>query len=346
MAAAKVVGPMVGWGYGPSLLCASGVIVAYCILGGQISVMKTDALQLGVMLGGIGACIVALYARTGLPEGGLHVALVNVDFPISRFWYFMIVIGSGFVVGPDVYGRLFTARSPGAARRGALASGLALLVVSAAVVSIGVWARHFGKPPEGTGVLPWILKNELPVGLGGFLSLALLSAIISSADTCLMSAASTAEHDLLGGSRVGRTRLIAAGIGVVSLVIAGVEQDIISTMLLAYSLFNCGVIPPVAVAVLRGRVGASAVAGWSRPSFSAAPWVSRANSVTATTSPCLAWASPSFSALSLCGRAHLGDLRWICRVWDRRPRRSIIKNNDRRGRRSHTSGLGSRARCV
>jgi len=65
-----------------------------------------------------------------------------------------------------------------------------------------------------------------------------------------MSAAAIAEHDLLMGSKVWRTRVIILSLGLVSMTIAGLEADIISTLLLAYSLFNCGVIPPVLMAIL------------------------------------------------------------------------------------------------
>lgn len=250
VAAAKILGPMTGWSYNAALALAAAVIAIYCILGGQASVMKTDALQLALMLASIFLCAAFLWARTGPPPEGLSLALLNPQFPPSSLWYFMIVVGSGFLVGPDVFARLFTARSGRAARGGAVSAGLALALVSAAIVSIGLWARHFAQVPEGQSALPYVLAHSLPPWLGGLLSLGLLSAIVSSADTCLMSAASTAEHDLLGASRVGRMRWIVAAMALASALVAGLRRDIIDNMLLAYSLFNCGVIPPIALAAI------------------------------------------------------------------------------------------------
>ena len=249
VAAAKIISALTGWNYSFSLAVSGACIIAYCLLGGQVSVLKTDAVQLVLMLSGLAVTLWVLYGRTGLPETGIQ-QLLGGSLGINRFWYFLVVVGSGFIIGPDIFSRLLTSRDSGSARRSAFLSGSLLLLVSAGIVAIGLWARIYSSLPEGVSVLPWILEHELSAGMGSLLSLGLLSAIISSSDTCLISAAAIAEHDLLLGSKVWRTRLIILSLGVAALVIAGLEADIINTLLLAYSLFNCGVIPPVLAAIL------------------------------------------------------------------------------------------------
>jgi len=250
VAAAKIVSFITGWDYSSALGISVSCIIAYCLLGGQLSVLKTDAIQLGLMLAGLAVTLWVLFSRTGLPETGFQFQLFNDSFGINRFWYFLIVVGSGFIIGPDIFSRLFIARDSRAARQSAFMSGGLLLLVSAGIVSIGVWARYYAVIPEGASVLTWILEHEVPTWLGALLSFGLLSTIVSSSDTCLMSAATITEHDLLMGCKVWRTRVIILTLGMGSLVIAGLEADIINILLLAYSLFNCGVIPPVLAAVL------------------------------------------------------------------------------------------------
>ena len=250
VASARIISSITGWEYSLALGVSGSCIIAYCLLGGQLSVLKTDAIQLFLMLAGLAVTLWVLFGRTGLPEAGIQLQLLNDSFGIDRFWYFLLVVGAGFIIGPDIFSRLFTARDSGAARRSAFMAGSLLLLVSAGIVAIGIWARYYVAIPEGSSVLPWILEHEVPVWLGALLSFGLVSAIVSSSDTCLMSAAAIAEHDLLMGSKVWRTRVIILSLGLLSMVIAGLEADIISTLLLAYSLFNCGVIPPVLMAVL------------------------------------------------------------------------------------------------
>ncbi|MFH1965135.1 MAG: sodium:solute symporter family protein [Acidobacteriota bacterium] len=250
VAAAKIVASITSWEYSLALGVSGACITAYCLLGGQLSVLKTDAIQLCLMLAGLAVTLWVLFGRTGLPDAGIQLQLLNDSFGIDRFWYFLLVVGSGFIIGPDIFSRLFTARDSGTARWSAFMAGSLLLLVSAGIVAIGIWARYYVAIPEGLSVLPWILEHEVPAWLGALLSFGLLSAIVSSSDTCLISAAAIAEHDLLMGSKVWRTRVIILSLGLMSVIIAGLEADIIGTLLLAYSLFNCGVIPPVLTAVL------------------------------------------------------------------------------------------------
>jgi SSS family solute:Na+ symporter len=253
VAAAKIVSAIGEVDYTTGLILSATFITAYCTLGGQASVLKTDFLQLIIMICGIGLTLYFLFSRTGYPESGIEISLVNENFPALNVSYFLIVVGSGFLVGPDVFGRLFTAKSGRDASIASIWSGIALAVVSVGIVMIGIWARTFIIVPEGQDVLPYILTNNLPEWFGFALSLGLLSAIISSADTCLITASSTLEHDIINKEQVFGTRVFTVVLGLVSAMIAWYKADIIGTLILAYSIFNCGAIPPVAVGILAGK---------------------------------------------------------------------------------------------
>jgi len=249
VAASKIVVSLSGWNYPVALALGASCIILYSILGGQISVLKTDSIQLVILLAGLSLTLWILYFSSGVPTGDMDIGFLNESFGMRSFWYFLLVVGSGFVIGPDILSRLFSARDERAAGLSAIFSGSLLMAISCGIVFIGLWGRQFVDLPAGTSILPWILEHKVPFWLGTLLSFGLLSAIISSSDTCLMSAAAIFEHDLLGGTRVWSTRLIILALGVGAAFIAGLEGDIIGTLLLAYSLFNCGVIPPVLVAV-------------------------------------------------------------------------------------------------
>lgn len=250
VAAAEIVSQISGWSYHTSLVVAGTFVTVYCVLGGQASVMKTDFIQVILMALGIGMTLFFLYNSTGLPEQGIDFSLLNDSFGFSKWTYFMLIVGTGFLVGPDVFSRLFTAKGPAESRFGALASGVMLFVVSISIVLIGIWAKNFIQVPEGQKVLIYILSYSLPKWLGFLLLFGILSAIVSSADTCLITASTTFEHDILCNTKVLRARVLTLILGIIAIAVVWKNKDIIKILLFSYSVFNSGVIPPLLFSIL------------------------------------------------------------------------------------------------
>ena len=250
VAAAEIVSQISGWSYTTSLLVAGSFVTIYCVLGGQSSVMKTDFLQVILMVLGIGLTLVFLFGTTGMPLNGIDFSLFNKEFGFSRWVYFMLIVGTGFLVGPDVFSRIFTAKGGAQARSGALWSGILLFVFSLSIVLIGVWAKSFIEVPPGQKVLIYILSNKLPGWLGFLLLFGILSAITSSADTCLITAATTFEHDILCNTKVFRARMITLILGFIAIAVVWKNKDIITILLFSYGVFNSGVIPPLLFSIL------------------------------------------------------------------------------------------------
>ena len=250
VAAAEIVSQISGWSYHTSLIVAGLFVTVYCVLGGQASVMKTDFLQVILMALGLGLTLYFLFNSTGMPKGGIDLSLLNKDFGISKWGYFMLIVGSGFLVGPDVFSRIFTAKSPSAARKGVFIAAVLLFVASIAIVMIGVWAKNFVEVPVGQKVLLYILSSNLPDWLGFLLLFGILSAIISSADTCLITASTTFEHDIVCGTNVFRTRFLTLLLGFIAIAVVWKSKDIIQILLFSYSIFNSGVIPPLLLSIL------------------------------------------------------------------------------------------------
>ena len=93
------------------------VFVVYTIVGGQYAVIRTDTLQIGIIFVGIfGGLAVVLSHLGGL--GGLKSSLSpeQFAFPLSSQFggkeliSFLLLVGLTYVVGPDMYSRLFCAK--------------------------------------------------------------------------------------------------------------------------------------------------------------------------------------------------------------------------------------------
>lgn len=251
VAAARVTTALSGMDPATALTACAVVITAYTVLGGQHSILKSDAVQYAVVFAGL---LLALYFAAGASPVSLRdvpMQFTNEAFPLSRWSYFMLIVGGSYVVCPMLFGRLFSARSDTEARRGAFFSVGAIAVSAVIIVCIGLYAQ--GVAPAGTApdaILTEIIPAVMPAWASTVLLFALLSTIISSADSCLITAATVLEHDVLGGVSVGRCRLAMIGVGLAALVIAKTGGSILSLLLAANDIYVCGVVAPMFVAIL------------------------------------------------------------------------------------------------
>lgn len=251
LAAARVTTSLSGMGSTSALIACAVVITGYTVLGGQHSILKSDAVQYAMVFAGL---ILALYFTASASPTSLHdipLQFTNEAFPLSRWSYFMLIMGGSYVVCPMLFGRLLSARNEREARHGAFLSVGAIAVAAVIIVCIGLYAR--GIAPAGTdpdSILTKAIPSIMPTWAGTVLLFALLSTIISSADSCLLTAATVFEHDILGGKNVARCRLAMVGIGIGALIIAKSGGSILSLLLAANDIYVCGVVAPMFVAIL------------------------------------------------------------------------------------------------
>ncbi len=252
--------------FGPSseafMIASAAVFVLYTALGGQRSIVKTDALQLLILLFGLIVVAGRAFQLAG-PE-----ILAGTSFPTSeaRGWTevvsLVLVVGSAYLVGPDIYSRLFSAKDPKTARRSALAAALVLLPLAFVITGLGISARILfpGIGPEEA--LPVLMAETLsPLG-EGMVAAALLSALMSSADTTLLTATSIFALDLYKARRPEASeremmRVSRGGtvlIGGLALLSALRHPEIIASLLSAYTVFAGGLIVPLLAGFWRERL--------------------------------------------------------------------------------------------
>jgi len=251
IAAAKAATALSGMDYSTALMACAAAITAYTLLGGQNSIMKSDVVQYGLVAGGLGLALYYTAMASPVSLGSVDLQWTNEAFPLSKWSYFMLIVGGSYVVCPMLFGRLFSARSERHAKRGALLGSGGIALSAVAIVCIGLLAR--GLAPVGTdadSILTRIVPSVMPAWAGTALLFALLSAIVSSADSCLITAGTVLEHDLIGGKSTGRCRLLMLGIGLGALVVAKSGSGILSLLLAANDIYVCGVVAPMFVAIL------------------------------------------------------------------------------------------------
>lgn len=271
IAAARLLSSISSLDFSSLLTVVAAVFILYTFWGGQLSVIRTDSWQLALFLGGLLTCfaVVAL-ADQGAPLSGFAAApSEHLRFPISEQfgWYdlmifYPLVVGLPYLVGPDIYSRVFCARDDVVARRSVLFAAAAVIPISffLALLGILIRAQYPNLAPEAA--LPTALGELVPVGLTGLIAAGFLAAIMSSADTTLISASTILSLNVAGACKpmsrprqLVLTKVALIGVGLAAWLIAGFQQEIIASLLLGYTVFVGGVVFPTLASLYRGRLG-------------------------------------------------------------------------------------------
>jgi SSS family solute:Na+ symporter len=236
------------------------VFVAYTVIGGQLSVIRTDLYQAIIIYLGIFIGLALFLPQVGGLDG-LRLSLPQsyFSFPVSSqfgwkaFLSLLILVGATYVVGPDMYTRLFCAKNEKTAQRATFLSAFSFIPFAFAIVLIGMGARVLYPEISPEQAFPQVISGALSPWLGGVVLAALVAAFMSSADTCLLSQSVILTQDIikwfhpsLGEKKtILLTRLNIIILGLLALGLAMILKGVISSLLFAYTIFTCGLVVPV-----------------------------------------------------------------------------------------------------
>jgi len=249
------IGSLVLW-----MIIFTIVFITYAVLGGQFSIIRTDVFQSAILFVGIFVALALVFVNVGgLSELEASLPPTYFAFPVSAEFdwkmllSFLILVGATYVVGPDIYTRLFCAKDERTAQRSALLSAFLFIPLAFAIVLIGMSASvlYPGISPEQA--FPQVINGILSPALSGLILAALVAALMSSADTCLLSQSVILTQDILKrfhpslgeAKTVLLTRLSVVILGLIALGLALAVKGVISSLLFAYTIFTCGLVVPV-----------------------------------------------------------------------------------------------------
>lgn len=263
-----------------ALLLMGAVAVGYTVLGGLKAVIYTDTLQWIILLSGLIFIGIPLaYVKTGGMEVLINtvrpelLSLANIS-PVT-FVNWLVTILPVWFVGMTLYQRIYASKSVKQAKKAWYIAGLFEWPVMAFMgVLLGLFARvafengmfsEVGITP-GSDLdpemgLPLLLRHILPYGLMGLLLSAYFSAILSTADSCLIAASGNILTDILekifpGGFTEKRmllfSKILTLIVGLLALGIALKMTGVLELMLYSYAIMVSGLfIPVVALLVFR-----------------------------------------------------------------------------------------------
>ena len=255
-------------------LIVMGVIaVVYTVMGGIKAVIYTDTFQWIILMGGlvfigIPVSYEAIGGITAVREtlSSDFLSFRNVPWQTVVNW--AVTILPIWFVGMTLYQRIYSTRSVKEARKAWYIAGIFEWPFMAMMgVVLGLFSRvafengmfeYLGyaaagelDPEKG---LPLLLRTVLPVGLMGLMMSAYFSAIMSTADSCMMAASGNLLTDILskifpiGGSEKSMLRisqLLTLLIGILALLLAASMENVLELMLYSYAFMVSGLLFPV-----------------------------------------------------------------------------------------------------
>ncbi|HYQ56541.1 MAG TPA: sodium:solute symporter family protein [Draconibacterium sp.] len=254
IAAAQILQGLGFISYQNAAILSGIVFIGYTLLGGQLSILKTDTLQAILIVAGLIILVVfALNSAEHKQVEPLQFKLLfNASFTIVDLIVLLLTYSVTFIVGPDIYSRLFCAKNEKTARLGIIIVAIILLPVSFVLTYLGVYSGN-----NNEGIMAFA-GNLLPGWVYGIFVAALLSAVMSSADTTLLTSSMILSElftgDLNEKKSLPLTRWLVLAIGFTSLGIALFITSVIQALLLALSFFSGAFVVPMLCGLLKVKV--------------------------------------------------------------------------------------------
>ena len=254
IAGAQILVSFFGMEYTSGVLLTGLIFIVYTYIGGQVSIMRTDLFQAFFILAGV-VMTAILIPRAQLPA----LPAFSVDFPFNNhfvpFDLFILILtfSSTFVVGPDIYSRVFCARDSKTAFRSVLIVALILIPFAFVLSYVGIYAATFYTGAQYSSALVNLANVYLPEWASGLLIAALISAVLSTASTTLLTTSMILSElfhkDLNNEKSFRQTKLFLIVVAVMSMLIALKVTSIVSSLLLALSFYSGAFIIPMVAAL-------------------------------------------------------------------------------------------------
>lgn len=258
----------VGLDRNTAIIIMGMVMVLYTSFGGLKAVIYTDTIQwifliLGLSLIGIPICYnyIGGYETISSTLSNDFLRLDNVTWQQLLKWSVTII--PIWFVGMTLYQRIYASKSQSEAKKAWFIAGLFEYPIMA---FLGVLLGMFSRVAYDNGMfdnliannssfdaetgIPFLLRNALPVGIMGLVMSAYFSAILSTADSCLIASSGNILTDIM--KRWGKfkneirvSQFLTLFVGVVALLIAMLMENVLELMLYSYSFMVCGLFVPV-----------------------------------------------------------------------------------------------------
>ncbi|MBW3021402.1 hypothetical protein KY328_00630 [Candidatus Woesearchaeota archaeon] len=229
-----------------AILLFAFIVIAYSFVGGFRAVVWTDIFQMGWIVAAFAVLLVFLFRKAGslavlaeLPAKYLDPFGMGLPLIIGLFIATIVALFGS----QDIFQRVYASKDSRTSKYSLIIAALLLMVIAVLIVIIGMIVRYLFPSIDPASVVAVIGTELLPVGLIGFVLVGFLALANSTADSELLTSASTIIRDfgLFKNTRlkvVWRNRFTLLIIGLVSLVVALFSPSIVDVIIAMYSWFG------------------------------------------------------------------------------------------------------------
>lgn len=252
-----------------ALWLIGGATILYTAFGGLKAVIYTDSVQWLILLLGLGGLALPFALNEVGGFSGLMSALPAQHFSLRELslgtainW--LVTITPIWLVAMTLYQRIYACRDTKTAQRAwYLAGFLEYPLMAFSGVLLGMCARVLLPEADAESAVPMMIRDLLPLGLTGIVIAAYFSAIMSTADSCLMASSGNLLNDLCrvrdnSPRAVRLSMLVTLGLGLLAILLAAKATSVLDAILTAYGLMVSGLVAPTLACLFFPQVGARA----------------------------------------------------------------------------------------
>ena len=262
-----------------SVLISTAVVILYTYWGGMWADAVTDLYQMIFILIGLLVLFPILVSDLGgfpailqrVPESFFYF-YPHTDSPLTWLNYLQawMMVGIGSLPAQDLFQRMMAPRSASMARNASILAGVMYMGIGLIPVLLGIFGRVALPESTGESILIVLAQKYLPTPLMALMVGALLSAIMSSADSALLAPAGIIGHNIVSYLNPGASEELQLKwchrsiliVGIFSLVLALYFQNIYTLCMNAWGVLLVGVAAPMIAGVYWKRATtAGAMAG-------------------------------------------------------------------------------------
>ncbi len=248
------------------------IVVIYSTAGGLLAVIHTDVYQFIVLMFGFAITLVLLVPDIAANWGTMTAKLPAEFLQITggKGWIFLITTFLAFLLGetfaPGYATRYCVGKDIKSTKWGIAGVGVFLAFTFPVILFfIAMYARVYFPDIEPQMALPSVIMKLNNPLIGGLIIGALLSAVMSSADSALNSSTAIFVKDLFehqlkwrdknDGRMLRLARICSALLGMAAIMVAVLWTDIIGLLLFTYQVWAPAIIVPVVFGVFSKKHG-------------------------------------------------------------------------------------------
>lgn len=254
----------------PMIILFSAVFIVYTAMGGIYSVVWTDLVQ-GILCLVFGVAFY-YYALAPVRFSGAVIYEGLAKAGAAKLWTFSAPFAQvantfltgclGILAAQAYWQRCYASKTPKIARDGMLAGGIVAVVFTMLTALVGIATRSIAPNIKAGQVVAYLMANLVPIWVVGVIFTLMLAAGMSSADSCLNSAAVIVVNDLIkpfgkfdDETLVKMSVWLTVALGIFACAAAVVSPTIIGLFSKAYTLAGGGIVPVLLVGLAWKKTG-------------------------------------------------------------------------------------------